>query len=100
MLLAVIWIAALAVGAGVAYGLHVLKPIINSVSALSQLTSFPVLGAISSAFPTRQRAQFRRHLWGISAAAACWVIAFGAVMLLNRAGARLNIPAIASLVKT
>jgi polysaccharide chain length determinant protein (PEP-CTERM system associated) len=100
MLLAGIWIAALAVGAGIAYGLHVLKPIINSVSALSQLTSFPVLGAISAAFPTRQRAQFRRHLWGISAAAACWVVAFGVVMMLNRAGARLNIPVIASLVKT
>jgi hypothetical protein len=67
---------------------------------LGQLTSFPVLGAISAAFPTRQRAQFRRHLWGISAAAACWVIAFGAVMMLNRAGARLNIPVIAALVKT
>jgi polysaccharide chain length determinant protein (PEP-CTERM system associated) len=100
VLLAGIWVAALAAGAGIAYGLHILKPIINSVSALSQLTPFPVLGAISRAFPTRQRAQFRRQLWGISAAAACWLIAFGVVMILNRAGARLDIPVIASLVKT
>jgi polysaccharide chain length determinant protein (PEP-CTERM system associated) len=99
-LLAEIWIAALAIGAAIAYGLHVLRPIVNSVGAMNQLTSFPVLGVVSAAFPTRQRAQFRRHLWGISAAAACWVIAFAVVLVLNRSGARLNIPAIASLVKT
>jgi polysaccharide chain length determinant protein (PEP-CTERM system associated) len=95
-----IWLAALVVGAAIAYGLHVLKPIVSSVSAMKQLTSFPVLGAVSVAFPTRQRAQFRRHLWRISAAAACWVIALAVVLILNRSGARLNIPAIASLVKT
>jgi polysaccharide chain length determinant protein (PEP-CTERM system associated) len=99
-LLAEIWIAALAVGAAVAYGLHVLKPIVSSVSAMNQLTSFPVLGVVSAAFPTRQRAKFRRHLWRISAAAACWVIALAVVLVLNRSGARLNIHAIASLVKT
>jgi polysaccharide chain length determinant protein (PEP-CTERM system associated) len=99
-LLAEIWIAALAVGAAIAYGLHVLKPIVSSVNAVKQLTSFPVLGVVSAAFPTRQREQIRRHLWRISAAAACWVIAFAVVLVLNRSGARLNIPAIASLVKT
>ena len=36
-----IWIAALAVGAGVAYGLHFLKPIVISVRAMNELTSFP-----------------------------------------------------------
>jgi len=100
ILLAGIWIAALAVGAGIAYGLHVLKPIVSSVRAMNELTSYPVLGVVGVAFPTRQRAQFRRHLWRISAAAACWVAAFAVVLALNWSGARLTIPAIQSLVKT
>ena len=100
ILLAGIWIAALAVGAGIAYGLHVLKPIVSSVRAMNELTSFPVLGVVGVAFPTLQRAQFRRHLWRISAAAACWVAAFAVVLALNWSGARLTIPAIQSLVKT
>src|SRR6202051_3258811 len=49
MLLAGLWLFAVAVGAGVAYALHVLKPIVGSVRAVAQMTSFPVLGAISIA---------------------------------------------------
>ena len=44
MLLAGIWLAALAVGAALAYGLHLLKPIVISVRAMNELTSFPVSG--------------------------------------------------------
>jgi len=100
LLLGVIWIAALAAGAAVAYGLHMLKPIVSSVRAINELTGFPVLGAAGVAFPTRQRAQSRRHLWRISVAAACWLAAFGAVLAMNSSGVRLSIHAIESLVKT
>lgn len=100
LLLGVIWIAALAAGAGVAYGLHMLKPIVSSVRAINELTSFPVLGVVGMAFPTRRRALSRRHLWHISVAAACWLAAFGAVLALNWSGVRLGIHAIESLVKT
>ena len=61
---------------------------------MNELTTFPVLGVVGIAFPTRQRAQFRRHLWRISAAAACWVAAFAVVLALNWSGARLTIHAI------
>jgi polysaccharide chain length determinant protein (PEP-CTERM system associated) len=100
LLLGVIWIAALALGAGVAYGLHILKPIVSSVRAINELTGFPVLGVAGMAFPTRQRALSRRHLWRISVAAACWLAAFAAVLVLNWSGVRLGIHAIESLVKT
>jgi polysaccharide chain length determinant protein (PEP-CTERM system associated) len=100
LLLGVIWIAALAAGAGVAYGLHMLKPIVNSLRAINELTGFPVLGVAGMAFPTRQRALSRRHVWYISVAAACWLAAFAAVLVLNWSGARLGIHAIESLVKT
>jgi len=88
------------VGGGIAYGLHMLKPIVISVGAMNELTSFPVLGVVSAAFPSHQRAQFRRHVWRISVAAVCWVIAFAVVLALNWSGARLSIHAIESLVKT
>lgn len=100
LLLGVIWIAALAAGAGVAYGLHILKPIVSSVRAINELTGFPVLGVAGMAFPTHQHALSRRHLWRISVAAACWLAAFAAVLVLNWSGVRLGIHAIESLVNT
>jgi polysaccharide chain length determinant protein (PEP-CTERM system associated) len=99
-LLAEIWLAALAVGAAVAYGLHVLKPIVSSVRTLNEVTSFPVLGVVSAAFPTRHRAQSLFHLFRFVAATACLMAAFAAVLALNWSGARLSIQAIQSLVKT
>jgi polysaccharide chain length determinant protein (PEP-CTERM system associated) len=84
-----IWLAALAVGAGIAYGLHWLRPVVNSVRGVMELTDFPVLGAVSVAFPSRQRFLFRRRLWRFSAATLCLVIALGAVLVLNWSGMRL-----------
>ena len=88
-LIAEIWLAALAVGAGLAYGLHRLRPVVNSVRGLSELTSFPVLGAVSVAFPSRQQFLFRRRLWRFSAATLCLVIALGTVLYLSWSGMRL-----------
>src|SRR5271165_567608 len=56
-----VWLAALAIGVGVAYGLHVLRPVVNSLRGVSELTRFPLLGAVSVAFPSRQRLLFRRR---------------------------------------
>jgi len=99
-LLAEIWLAALAVGAAIAYGLHMLKPIVSSVRGMNEVTSFPVLGVVSAAFPTHQRAQRIYHLLRFTAATACLLAAFAAVLALNWSGARLSIQAIHSLVKT
>jgi polysaccharide chain length determinant protein (PEP-CTERM system associated) len=98
LLLALIWLAALGVGSAVAYGLHTIKPILSSVHAANKLTSFPVLGMVSVAFPTAQKRRFRLHVWRISAATACLVIALGIALALNSSGARLSIGAIQSLV--
>jgi protein tyrosine kinase modulator len=99
VLLGLIWLAALGTGAAVAYGLHTIKPIVNSVRALNQLTGFPVLGVVSVAFPTSQRKKNLRHMWRISAATACLVAALGMALALNWVGARLSVPAIQSFVK-
>jgi len=98
--LAGIWMAALAIGAGIAYGLHTMKPIVSSVRAIREITGFPVLGVVSIAFPTAQRKKFWGNLWRFSAATACLLIVLGVALALNWSGARLNIPAVQSLVKT
>jgi polysaccharide chain length determinant protein (PEP-CTERM system associated) len=99
-LLTVIWMLALAVGAGLAYGLHVLKPIVSSVRGANEATSFPVLGVVSEAFPTRDRARTVQNLRRFCAASAALLIAFVVVLALNWSGARLTIHAVSSMVKT
>jgi protein tyrosine kinase modulator len=100
LLLAGIWLAALAVGAGIAYGIHTLKPIVNSVRALNEITSFPVLGVVGIAFPTAERKKYWRQLWQFSTAGVCLLCALAVVLALNWSGARLSIHAIQSLVRT
>ncbi|MEA3198219.1 MAG: protein tyrosine kinase modulator [Gammaproteobacteria bacterium] len=99
-LLGGIWMAAMLLGAAVAYGLHVLKPVLSSVPAVGELTSFPVLGVVSAAFPSRQRQEFRRDMWKFSAAMVCLMVALIVALALNWAGARLTAHAIRSLVQT
>jgi polysaccharide chain length determinant protein (PEP-CTERM system associated) len=99
-LLGGIWAAAMLLGAGVAYGLHILKPIVSSLVAVKELTGFPVLGVVGVAFPTRQQWEFRRNMWRFSAAMACLVAALMVAFALNWAGARLTIHAIRSLVNS
>ena len=98
LLLGLIWLAALGAGGAIAYGLHTIKPILSSVRSINELTAFPVLGVVSVAFPTQQRKKMWRHVWRISAASACLVVALGAALALNWSGARLSIHTIQSLV--
>src|SRR3984893_17355229 len=42
-LLAGLWLFAMAAGAGAAYALHLMKPIVGSVRAVNEITTFPVL---------------------------------------------------------
>jgi polysaccharide chain length determinant protein (PEP-CTERM system associated) len=86
-----IWLASLGAGAVVAYGLHMLKPVVSSVVSMNQLTPLPVLGVVSTAFPSRRRHTRGRELWRFAAAAFCLVLALGLVVGLNRAGIRLRI---------
>jgi hypothetical protein len=98
-LLALIWLGSIAAGAGTAYGLHVMRPVVSSVQAINSLTSFPVLGTVSVAFPIRRRKQMWRDTLRFSAAGAGLFVFFVLVLALNFAGARLNIHAIHSLVQ-
>jgi polysaccharide chain length determinant protein (PEP-CTERM system associated) len=93
-----IWLGAVAAGMGVAYGIHLLRPVVNSVRGVSDLTSFPVLGAVSVAFPSRHQFVVRRHMLRFSAATLCLIVAFAIALALNSSGARLDLPYLKTLV--
>jgi polysaccharide chain length determinant protein (PEP-CTERM system associated) len=92
--------AALVVGAGLAYGLHYLRPVVTSSALLSQTLGVPVLGLVSVAFPGRARAAARRDLLWISLAAGSLVVAFGVAMTISHLGYRLSLTALKQLVGT
>jgi polysaccharide chain length determinant protein (PEP-CTERM system associated) len=99
LLIGVIWIAAMAAGAAVAYVMNMVKPIVTSVRTLNEVTSFPLLGVVSVAFPSRQKRQFRGRMLRFSFATACLTAAFCSALALNWVGARLTAQAIRALVK-
>jgi len=100
LFIAAVWAAAMAAGAGVAYALHRLRPIVASVSAIKSLTRFPVLGVVGAAFPTREAITFRGSLLNFSAVATVLVVFLGVAMLLNWSGVRLNLLSLGDLVRT
>jgi polysaccharide chain length determinant protein (PEP-CTERM system associated) len=100
LLLALIWLAALAAGAAISYGLHNVRPILSSARAIGELTTFPVLGAVSTAFPSAQRRKSRGHFWRFSVASVGMFTALMVALALNWSGARLSINAIQALMKT
>ncbi len=97
--LTAIWLLALLAGVGTAYGLHTMQPVVSSVRSVNEVTSFPVLGVVSAAFPTRQRAQAHFDGLRFTAGSLCLLAAFAAVLALNWAGVRLSIQALHSMVK-
>jgi polysaccharide chain length determinant protein (PEP-CTERM system associated) len=94
LLLAEILVAAFAAGAALAYGLHYLRPVVTSASALAQAAGAPVLGLVSVAFPERQRAARRRDVVRMSLAAGCLLVAFAAVLILSLQGYYLSLTAL------
>jgi polysaccharide chain length determinant protein (PEP-CTERM system associated) len=96
--LAGVLVGALAAGAGLAYGLNYLFPVVSSGDALSRSLGVPILGQVTAAFPRRERRAFRRDLWKLSLATASLLVAFAVALVLNQAGYRLSVTALKHLV--
>ena len=90
--------AALAAGAALAYGLHYLRPVVASATALTQLTGVPVIGQVSVAFPAHRRRTRRRDVLRIAFAGCCLVVAFGVTVVISSHGYRLSMTALKHLV--
>lgn len=98
LLLAVVLLVALAAGAGLAYGLSYLHPVVSSPGALAQAFGVPVIGIVSSAFPARTRAAMKLDVLKISAAAVCLLVAFGIAVAVSQQGYRLSLTALKHMV--
>jgi polysaccharide chain length determinant protein (PEP-CTERM system associated) len=90
LFLAAVLAGAFAAGAAVAYLLHLLRPVVTSARGLAELTGLPVLGIVSSAFPERLSARWRRDVFKFAAGVACLLGFFMLVIVLNWSGFRLG----------
>jgi len=94
MMLAGVLLASLAAGIAIANRLDRFRPLVGSASGLAGYTGVTVLAAVGSAFPARRRGARQREFLKISAAAACLLMLFAAVVMLSRNGVRLSLPAV------
>ena len=89
LFLAGAFVLALGLGGGLAYLLHLIRPVVGSARSLADLTGLPVLGVVSSAFPGRLDVAAKRDLMHFAAGAACLFGGFIVAILLNWSGFRL-----------
>jgi polysaccharide chain length determinant protein (PEP-CTERM system associated) len=84
-----ILVAALLAGAGLAYVLHLLRPVVGSTRSLAALTGLPVFGVVGFAFPEELRRARRADLQRFSRFAAGLVIGLAVAVWLSREGVRI-----------
>ena len=90
LLLAGVFAAALGVGGGLTYFLHMLNPVVGSTRGLAELADLPVLGVVSAAFPRQLAAIARGQLLRFVGAGGVLAAAFAGVVVLNWLGVRLS----------
>ncbi|MCX7035520.1 MAG: hypothetical protein NT064_02890 [Proteobacteria bacterium] len=89
LLLAGALLVAAAVGGGVAFLMHLVRPVVVSVRGLSELVDLPVLGAVMAAFPEQLARENRRDVRQLFLASFMLLVAFVLVLFLNWRGLRL-----------
>jgi polysaccharide chain length determinant protein (PEP-CTERM system associated) len=87
-LLAVVLLAGLAAGGGLAYLLHQMRPVFNNTRSLADVTGLTVLGAISLTWLDRKRIESRMRKLAFGAAGAMLVVMYGITVLFHGPGAR------------
>jgi polysaccharide chain length determinant protein (PEP-CTERM system associated) len=100
LFLALIWIVAILGGTAVAFALHSYRPVVASEVRLQGLTDFPVLGSVSTAFPSLHDRARRRASWRFGTATFGFFAALIVALVINAAGARIDAHLITKLVLT
>ena len=90
LFIAAIFVSACALGAGIAYLIHLMRPVVGSARSLTALTGLPVLGVVASAFPGRLNAGLRRTVFRFAAGVACLFVGCAIALALNWAGYRIG----------
>jgi len=82
-------IVGLGAGAGVAYLMHMMRPVFASSRSLADMTGLPVLGSVTRSWVEKYRAQLRGGLWRYSLASGLLFVAFVVVVVVQQPGSRL-----------
>jgi polysaccharide chain length determinant protein (PEP-CTERM system associated) len=93
LFLAGVLFGALAIGAALAWGMSLLRPVVGTAQSLSKLTGLPVLGVVSVAFPARVHAETRATMFRFAAGVGFLMFAFVVAVFLSRAGLRIALHA-------
>jgi len=89
LLITTVLFAALLAGAGLAYVLNQIRPVIQNTRTLGEVTGLPVLAAVSRTWASRHRERSRGDLVRLSAAAAAVLIAFAVMQAFYEPTVRL-----------
>jgi polysaccharide chain length determinant protein (PEP-CTERM system associated) len=82
-------IVGLGVGAGVAYLMHMMRPVFATSRSLADMTGLPVLGSVTRSWVEKYRAQLRRGVLRYSFASGLLFVAFIVVVVAQHPGSRL-----------
>lgn len=88
-LLAMVLVAGLGIGGGIAFLMHQLKPVFSSSRLLNEVTGLPVLGTVSMTWVDRYAGQMRRAYAVYAGVGATLLIAFALTVGFNGAGSQL-----------
>jgi len=81
-------IVGLGAGAGVAYLMHMMRPVFATSRSLADMTGLPVLGSVTRSWVEKYRAQLRRGVLRYSFASGLLFVAFIVVVIVREPGAR------------
>jgi polysaccharide chain length determinant protein (PEP-CTERM system associated) len=87
-LLMLVLVAGFATGGGVAYLLHMFKPVFNNVRTLGDRTGLVVLGAVSMTWMDKQYKNLARGYVAYAAAAAALIMVFAVVFVFQQQSVR------------
>lgn len=76
-------------GCGVAYLMHMLRPVFPTSRSLADMTGLPVLGSVTRSWVEKYRAQLRRGLLRYSFASVLLFVVFVVVVVMQQPGSRL-----------
>jgi polysaccharide chain length determinant protein (PEP-CTERM system associated) len=82
-------IVGIGTGCGVAYLMHMLRPVFVTSRSLADMTGLPVLGSVTRSWVEKYRAQLRRGLLRYSLASVLLFVAFIVVVVVQQPGSRL-----------
>ena len=89
LLIVLVLLASLAAGAGLAYLLHQLKPVIITLRQLRQITSLPVLGVVNMTWLEKHKARERLRTLVYAGAGSLLIAVAGIVLLTQSRATRL-----------